>query len=178
VAYRSLRNAIEKFLFTHFLGPSIIYYLSSPFALARSPTLPTSVVVVIVQMTEANVLVFLRSAVGSSSYRKLPVPKHWDTMNRPHVALLDSVDERVFCFFLSQPSVQGNGLTVVDLKDAPTGTVVEIRRNALDYRYYRRESEAWRLVAEVRSQFLMEVYDRGDGPVVVPLPEGHVLASE
>jgi hypothetical protein len=102
-------------------------------------------------MEVANLLAFLRSTMGSTSYRRLPVPTQWDAVSRPHVALLDSAGDRAFCFFLSHPSPEDRGLSVAGLRSAEMGTIVEVRHSALDYRYYRRDSEVWRPVAEVRS---------------------------
>ncbi len=139
---------------------------------------PTSDAAVIFQLTEANVLAFLRSAPGSASYRTLPIPKEWDVVDRPHVALLDAVDDTVFCFFVSSPSREGSELNVKDMRELPVGTIIEVRYNGLDYRYYRREEEAWRLVAEVRSHLLMEIYDLANIPVLLPLSEDRILAAQ
>lgn len=131
-----------------------------------------------VELTEANILAFLRSAPGSASYKRLPLPKKWDVGSRPHVAVLDSVGDVVFCFFLSSPSAEGSELDISDIRVLPIGTVVEVRYSALDYRYFRRDEEGWRLVGEVRSHLLMEIYNTESLPVVLSLYEDRVLAAE
>lgn len=110
----------------------------------------------------------LSSAVGSSSYRGLPVPKHWNPVDRPHVALVESSGERVFCFLVSQPSEDNEEIWVKDLDSIQDDAVVEVKHSNSDYRYYRRYGQNWMMVAEKRDQFFVDVYQRGNYPLTVP----------
>jgi hypothetical protein len=109
----------------------------------------------------------LRTAVGSSSYRHLPVPKQWNSVDRPHVALVESIGDRVFYFLISQPLKDDGGMWVKDLESLQDEIVVEIKHNNSDYRYYRRDGQSWTMVAERRDQFFVDVYQRGSYPVAV-----------
>ena len=110
----------------------------------------------------------LRTAAGSSSHRQLPVPTQWDPMDQPHVALVEFIGERVFCFLISHPSDDSEGIWVKDLDSVQDDTVVEVKHSRSDYRYYRRNGEYWEMVAEKKDQFFVDVYQRGSYPLTVP----------
>jgi hypothetical protein len=129
-------------------------------------------------MSGADLMSFMHSVVGSTAYARLPVPTQWNAVDRPHVALLNSTNDMTFRFLMSNVSPEDNQLSVMDLGFTRTGTMVEVRHSALDYRYYRRDGEIWLLVARVRNRFLMEIYDRPGSPVLVPLSGAHVFASD
>ncbi|TFG98966.1 MAG: hypothetical protein E4H14_20555 [Candidatus Thorarchaeota archaeon] len=110
----------------------------------------------------------LRSAVGSSSHRHLPIPTHWNPVDQPHVALVEFIGDRAFCFLISQPSNDSKGIWVRNLDSVQDDTVVEVKHNNSDYRYYRRSGEYWDMVAEKKDQFFVDVYQRGNYPLTVP----------
>lgn len=109
----------------------------------------------------------LYSAVGCTSHRNLPVPRYWNIVDRPHVALVESVGDRVFYFLLSQPARDNGELWIKDLDSITGNVVVEIKHNNSDFRYYRRDGKNWTKIAEKRDQFFMDVYQRGSYPVAV-----------
>jgi len=110
----------------------------------------------------------LRSAVGASSHRQLPLPRQWDPVDQPHVALIEFIGDRVFCFLISQHSDENNEIWIKNLDYAQDDTVVEVRHSSSDYRYYRRNGEYWAMVAEKKDQFFVDVYQRGTYPLTVP----------
>ena len=75
----------------------------------------------------------------------------------------------MFSFLISQPSDDGIELWVRDLDAIQSDAVVEVKHNEFDYRYYRRDENYWSKVAEKKDQFFMDVYQRGDYPVTVPI---------
>jgi hypothetical protein len=89
-------------------------------------------------------------------------------VDRPHVALLESAGDQVFCFLLSQPSKYDDELWVKDLDSIHGDAVVEVKHNNADYRYYRRDEQNWMKVAEKTGQFFVDVYQRGSYPIAVP----------
>lgn len=119
-------------------------------------------------MFDADTYNVLRLAAGSSSHRNLPVPKYWNPIDRPHVALLESTGDRVYCFLMSQPSDDQRDLWVMDLDYVKSEAVVEVKHSNSDYRYYRRDGQNWMKVAEKRDQFFVDVYQRGTYPIAVP----------
>lgn len=110
----------------------------------------------------------LRSAIGSSSHRELPVPRRWDPIDRPHVALIEIIGDHVLSFLISQPSTDCEGIWVKDLGSVQDDTVIEVKHNRSDYKYYRRSGEYWAKVAEKKDQFFVDVYQRGPYPLTVP----------
>ncbi|TFG29649.1 hypothetical protein EU528_09375 [Candidatus Thorarchaeota archaeon] len=110
----------------------------------------------------------LRSAVGSSSFRHLPLPQDWDPFDCPHVALVESTGDRVFSFLISQPTDDGDEIWVRDLDFVEDGTVIEVKHSQFDYKYYRRDGDCWAMVAEKKDPFFMDIYQRGDYPLTVP----------
>jgi hypothetical protein len=91
----------------------------------------------------------LLSASGSLYFKDLPSPRDWSPIHRPHVALLYCEDKEVFRFYLSAPCKRDR-LCVWDTKSLETNSLVEIKYNDLDYRYYRRDNGNWAMVGEAR----------------------------
>ena len=110
----------------------------------------------------------LRSAIGCSLYRSLPLPTNWNRNDSPHVALIESTGDRVFCFLISQPLDNEEDIWVKELDSLQSDAVVEVKYNQSDYRYYRRNGENWTMVAEKKDQFFVDIYQRGNYPVTVP----------
>ncbi|MBN2229213.1 MAG: hypothetical protein JW779_06425 [Candidatus Thorarchaeota archaeon] len=111
----------------------------------------------------------LRSAVGASSYRNLPAPKKWNSIDRPHVALVESIGNQVLSFLLSNPKKDTDDLWIKNPDVLQSDAVVEVRYSSTDYRYYRRDSTYWTKVAEKSDPFFIEVYQRGSNPIEVPV---------
>ncbi|RDE13157.1 MAG: hypothetical protein C4K47_06560 [Candidatus Thorarchaeota archaeon] len=103
----------------------------------------------------------LQAATGACSYRRLPVPRYWNPVDRPHVAILESMDGRFLRFYVSQPPTEGNELSVKNLEWVRDRTMVEVRHSSTDYRYYRRDGNAWTVVAQARDRFFVECYEDG-----------------
>lgn len=110
----------------------------------------------------------LRSAVGSSLYRYLPVPKDWDPLDPPHVALIESTGDRVFCFLISQYLDTSEEIWVKNINSIQSDAIIEVKYSRYDYRYYRRNGENWTMVAEKKDQFFVDIYQRGEYPITVP----------
>ncbi|MFX1482818.1 MAG: hypothetical protein ACFFCP_06465 [Promethearchaeota archaeon] len=119
-------------------------------------------------MFDTNTYNVIRLAAGCSSYRSLPVPRHWNMIDRPHVALMETLPDRVFCFLVSQPSEDNDEIWVKDLSTIQGAIVVEVKHNHSDYRYYRRDGQTWTMVAERRDHFFIDVYQRGNHPLTIP----------
>ena len=113
----------------------------------------------------------LRSASGAFTCRYPPVPKRWNSIDRPHVALLLHDSNRVFPVFLSQPNPDSRNfdLETVDLSTLPVKSIIEIRHNNSHFAYYRRDNSSWTKVAEATDPFIVEVFSHGYAPVVMNL---------
>lgn len=113
----------------------------------------------------------LRSASGAFTCRYPPVPKKWNPIDRPHVALLLHDSNRIFPVFLSQPDSQSNNddLETADLSNLPTRSIIEIRHSNNHFAYYRRDNGSWTKVAEANDPFIIEVFSHGYAPVVMNL---------
>ena len=113
----------------------------------------------------------LRSASGAFTCRYPPVPKTWNPIDRPHVALLLPDTNGIFPVFLSQPENDGNNspekLETVDLTTLPTKSIIEIRHSNAHYAYYRRDNGSWTKVAEANDPFVVEVFSHGYAPVIM-----------
>ena len=109
----------------------------------------------------------LRSAVGASLFRSLPLPNNRNQMDTPHVALIESTGDRIFCFLISQRTEDGE-MWVKDIDFVQNDAVIEVKYSQSDYRYYRRNGENWTMVAEKKDQFFVDIYQRGNYPVTVP----------
>ena len=110
----------------------------------------------------------LRSAVGASLFKSLPLPLNWNQTDSPHVALIESTGDRVFCFLISQLLENGEEIWVKNINSIQHDAVVEVKHNRSDYRYYRREGKNWTMVAEKKDQFFVDIYQRGNYPVTIP----------
>ena len=113
----------------------------------------------------------LRSASGAFTCRYPPVPKIWNSVDRPHVALLIPDTNGIFPVFLSQPESGGNNsptnLETKDLTTLPTKSIIEIRHSNAHYAYYRRDNGSWTKVAEANDPFVVEVFSHGYSPIVM-----------
>lgn len=124
------------------------------------------------QMTidEATYLI-LRSASGAFSCRYPPVPRYWNPIDRPHVAMLLPDEGSIFSVFLSNPEDDGSNqpqsLEVSDLNRLPIKTVIEIRHSNAQYAYYRRDNGSWTKVAEASDPFVVEVFSHGYAPIIM-----------
>ena len=110
----------------------------------------------------------LRSAIGAYTCRKPRVPSKWNSVDRPHVAVLMPSNDKVFRLFLSNPvgtENPGHRLEVANLEELPAKSIVEVRHGNLDYRYYRRDNAMWTKVAESRNPFTVEVFSHGCTPI-------------
>ncbi|MGY5871208.1 MAG: hypothetical protein RTV72_03095 [Candidatus Thorarchaeota archaeon] len=111
----------------------------------------------------------LRSASGAFTCRYPPVPKIWNSLDRPHVALLLPDMNGIFPVFLSQPENDGEDspekLETVDLTTLPTKSIIEIRHSNAHYAYYRRDNGSWTKVAEASDPFVVEVFSHGYAPI-------------
>jgi len=113
----------------------------------------------------------LRSASGAFTCRYPPVPKKWNSIDRPHVALLLLDSNRVFPVFLSQPdpNLASDDLETTDLTKLPSKSIIEIRHDNSHYAYYRRDNGSWTKVAEANDPFIVEVFSHGYAPIVMNL---------
>jgi len=113
----------------------------------------------------------LRSATGAFTCRYPPVPKKWNSLDRPHVALLLPNAGSIFSVFLSKPEddehKSNRGLEVTDLDRIPSKSIIEIRHSSSQYAYYRRDNGAWTKVAEASDPFVVEVFSHGYAPIVM-----------
>lgn len=113
----------------------------------------------------------LRSASGAFTCRYPPVPKKWNSVDRPHVALLLPDVGGIFSVFLSKPedgeSKLEQSLEVSDLGRIPPKSIIEIRHSNAQYAYYRRDNGSWTKVAEASDPFVVEVFSHGYAPIVM-----------
>ncbi|MHA2352785.1 MAG: hypothetical protein ACXABX_06665 [Candidatus Thorarchaeota archaeon] len=113
----------------------------------------------------------LRSASGAFTCRYPPVPKKWNSVDRPHVALLLPDVGGIFSVFLSKPeddeSKLDQSLEVSDLNRIPPKSIIEIRHSNAQYAYYRRDNGSWTKVAEASDPFVVEVFSHGYAPIVM-----------
>ena len=113
----------------------------------------------------------LRSASGAFSCRYPPVPKMWNSVDRPHVALLLPDVSGIFSVFLSKPadgdSKEEQLLEVSDLNRVPPKSIIEIRHSNAQLSYYRRDNGSWTKVAEASDPFVVEVFSHGYAPIVM-----------
>ena len=113
----------------------------------------------------------LRSASGAFTCRYPPVPKKWNPIDRPHVALLLPDVSGIFPVFLSQPAESSSDsstyLITKDLTQLPTKSIIEIRHGNSHFAYYRRDNGSWTKVAEASDPFVVEVFSHGYAPIVM-----------
>jgi hypothetical protein len=111
----------------------------------------------------------LRSATGAFTCKYPPVPKMWNSIDRPHVALLIPEDRGIFPVFLSKPVDSPVGvarpLETVDLTQMPAKSIIEVRHSSSHYAYYRRDNGSWTKVAEACDPFVVEVFSHGYTPI-------------
>jgi hypothetical protein len=123
----------------------------------------------------------LRSAIGAYTCRKPPIPSKWNSVDRPHVAVLMPSNEDVFRLFLSNPvgtANPGHRLEITKLEELPIKSIIEVRHCNLDYRYYRRDNAMWTKVAEARNPFVVEVFSHGCTPIDMDIQTGMEQAHE
>ena len=113
----------------------------------------------------------LQSASGAFTCRYPHVPKKWNSVDRPHVALLLPDVGRIFSVFLSKPeddeSKLDQSLEVSDLGRIPPKSIIEIRHSNAQYAYYRRDNGSWTKVAEASDPFVVEVFSHGYAPIIM-----------
>jgi hypothetical protein len=124
------------------------------------------------QMTiDEGTYLVLRSASGAFTCRYPPVPRNWNSIDRPHVALLLPDSNGIFTVFLSTPEEMSSEipqkLITADLSKLPTKSIIEIRHSNAHYAYYRRDNGAWTKVAEANDPFIVEVFSHGYAPIVM-----------
>ncbi len=124
------------------------------------------------QMTiDEGTYLVLRSASGAFTCRYPPVPRNWNPLDRPHVALLLPDTKGIFSVFLSKPEEKGvelpQRLETADLNKLPTKSIIEIRHSNAHYAYYRRDNETWTKVAEANDPFVVEVFSHGYAPIIM-----------
>jgi hypothetical protein len=124
------------------------------------------------QMTiDEGTYLVLRSASGAFTCRYPPVPRTWNPLDRPHVALLLPDNNGIFSVFLSQPEENGfdvpQKLVTVDLNSLPTKSIIEIRHSNAHYAYYRKDNGSWTKVAEANDPFVVEVFSHGYAPIIM-----------
>ena len=138
----------------------------------HAQSLVSSALEVTEQMTidEATYLI-LRTASGAFSCKYPPVPRNWNPVDRPHVAMLLPDIAGIFSVFLSNPedadSKSRQSLEVSDLNRLPAKTVIEIRHSNSQYAYYRRDNGSWTKVAEASDPFVVEVFSHGYAPIIM-----------
>jgi hypothetical protein len=100
--------------------------------------------------------------VADSAYmcRILPIPKDWNPIERPHVALIMLSGKKIIRFYLSNPSSSSNGeqLNVASLDELPPNSIIEVRYGSTDYRYYRHDKTMWSMIAESRNQLFLDIF--------------------
>jgi hypothetical protein len=120
---------------------------------------------------DAGTYLVLRSASGAFTCRYPPIPKKWNSVDRPHVALLLPDAGGIFSVFLSKPeddeSKVDKSLEVSDLSRIPSKSIIEIRHSNAQYAYYRRDNGSWTKVAEASDPFVVEVFSHGYAPIIM-----------
>lgn len=134
------------------------------------------------RIDEGSYLV-LEAAVGAFSCKRPRLPRSWDHRNRPHVAVLLSASADATRVFLSRPQElsatdcidecepHGIELEIRDLDLLPEKSIIEVRMNAVDYSYYRKDGAMWTKIAESTNPFTMEVFSYGLSPMRLGLVE-------
>lgn len=120
-----------------------------------------------------NINEYLYSALQQASstvhFRELPYPHEWNPIDRPHVALLLCENGYVFRFYLSTPCAERKKLHVWNPQRISIDSLVEVKYNDMDLRYYRREEKMWALVGEARNHMYKEFNEYG----ILLKMEGH-----
>ena len=103
----------------------------------------------------------LQRASSSVYLRNLPYPREWNPIDRPHVALLLCEDGQVFRFYLSTPCEERRRLHVWNPQRLSVDSLVEVKFNDMDLRYYRKEEKMWALVGEARNPVYKDFNENG-----------------
>ncbi len=122
----------------------------------------------------------LKAAPGAYSCSRLPLPKTWDSIHRPHVALVVPMNSKILRIMLSEPC-DGDTcpLKVSNLDDISHGDIVEVKYSAVEYRYFRKDSGGWTKVGSSDDPFFVEVFTAGLSPLyLVSLDEFSDHADE
>ena len=124
-------------------------------------------------IVDENIYLILKSATGAFSCKNPPLPKEWNSGDRPHIAHLVSLDHSIFRVYLSVPQrISGTlkyDLLISDLTILPAGSIIEIRYSNLDFSYYRKDNGIWTKIAESSNSFVFEVFSHGAAPVVIDI---------
>jgi hypothetical protein len=109
---------------------------------------------------DSDIYRILQVADGAYTCRILPIPKYWNPIERPHVALIMPSGKKIVRFYLSNPpsSTNGEQLNVVSLDQLPPNSIIEVRYGSTDYRYYRHDGTMWSMIAESRNQLFLDVF--------------------
>ena len=113
-------------------------------------------------LIENDIYLILQIANGAYKCREPPIPKYWNPVERPHIALLMPSGKKAIRFYLSKPSSSSgdNRLEVASIDQLPPKSVLEVRHGSTDYRYYRRDKSVWTKVAESRNQLFLDVFSQ------------------
>ncbi|NWF97239.1 MAG: hypothetical protein HXY34_13965 [Candidatus Thorarchaeota archaeon] len=113
----------------------------------------------------------LSSATGAFSCRYSTIPRTWNHIDRPHVALLLLRNGGVVYVLLSEPTRDDHAsrpwLAVADLDRLPNGSVIEVRYSSTRFSYYRKDDRVWTKVAESISPFFIDIFSGGTAPVSI-----------
>jgi len=120
---------------------------------------------------DEGTLLILQSANGAFSCRTPPLPRSWNSVNRPYVANLVSLDRDVFRVYLSTPKRKKGtmqySLVIANLDFLQPQSIIEIRHDNVEFSYYRRDEGIWTKVAESSSPFMIEVFSHGTSPIII-----------
>ncbi len=114
----------------------------------------------------------LESATGGLWCRYIPIPKRWNSVDRPHVALIFPRPHGIHRTILSEPVSQGCKdceLTVKGLESLDAGSIIEVRHSAQHIVYYRRETGYWTKIAEATDPFILDVFSNALHPIEIEL---------
>jgi hypothetical protein len=113
-------------------------------------------------LIENDIYLILQIADGAYKCREPPIPKYWNPVERPHIALLMPSGKKAIRFYLSKPcsSSRNNKLEVAPIDHLPPKSILEVRHGSTDYRYYRRDKTVWTKVAESRNQLFLDVFSQ------------------
>jgi hypothetical protein len=123
------------------------------------------------EMIDEGAFLVMRSAAGAFSCKSPPLPRSWNPVDRPHVALLLPENENVFRMFLSTPSAPDENhesdLDIMSLETLPMKSIIEVKYDSIDFSYYRRDESVWTKVAEAQNPFMVEVFSHGTVPIMM-----------
>ena len=114
----------------------------------------------------------MRRIPGAYAVRSIPIPRQWDSKQRPHVALLHPTSDEMARVVLSEHVGEGK-IQSMDTETLPVGSIVEIKQNNTDYLYYRREKIGWIKVADGIDPCFLEAFQGGAEPLVINLCLGN-----